>query len=174
MPEHFISSTARARWGRPALVALAVAGLSVSLVGCAGESEAPAAPSTSSDVGKAFTSDEGIEVSVTRRICGISGVGDDKPEFTPVGHYCTVGVNVDNGTGEPIDLTQLKVKGLATGTEYFPDHWAGAAADGGMGALDAGKALESTLFFDIPKGELLDVVELTSPWEGIESFTVKF
>lgn len=176
MPEHFTAWTrrARARVGRAGLVTLAVVGLSVSLAGCAGETAAPAAPPSDSEVGQAFTSEDGVAVSVTRRICGISGVGADKPEFTAVGQYCTIGVNVENGTDEQIDLSLLKVKGMSADTEYFPDYWAGSAADGGMQALDAGAAVESTLFFDIPKGDLLELVELTSPWPGIETFEVSF
>ncbi|QEE62148.1 DUF4352 domain-containing protein [Salinibacterium sp. dk2585] len=176
MPKHVTARMSRAwvRSGRSVAVALAVAGLGVSLVGCAGDAAPPSAPAANSDVGKAFASEDGVAVSVTRRICGISGVGEDKPEFTAVGQYCTVGVNVENGTDETIDLAQLKVKGLASDVEYFPDYWAGTAADGGMQALDAGESVESTLFFDMPKDQLLERVELTSPWSGIESFEVSF
>ncbi|MCW4386198.1 hypothetical protein OH146_10490 [Salinibacterium sp. SYSU T00001] len=157
-----------------ASAAVVVLGVVATLVGCSGGTEEPAAPPANTDVGKAFTSEDGLAVSVTRRICGISGVGEHKPEFTPVGQYCTVGVNVDNGTGESVDLTQLKVSGFAADTQYFPDYWAGNAADGGMIALEAGESIESTLFFDVPKGQLLESVTLTSPWEGIESFEVSF
>lgn len=176
MPKHITARMNRAwaRSGRPVAIVFAVVGLSASLVGCAGDAAPPAAPPADSEVGKAFTSEDGVAVSVTRRICGISGVGEDKPEFTAVGQYCTVGVNVENGTDESIDLSQLKVKGYASDTEYFPDYWAGAAADGGMQALDAGASVESTLFFDVPKDQLLEEVELTSPWVGIESFEVSF
>lgn len=170
MSEHL---TPRARASRAAFVALAVLGMA-SFSGCASESPDAATPPSDSEVGKAFASDAGVEVSITNRICGISGVGADKPEFTAVGQYCTVGVNVDNGSEEEIDLSLLKVKGLTAGTEVFPDYWAGEAADGGMQALAAGDTVESTLFFDVPKGQLLDVIELTTPWDGIESFEVSF
>lgn len=176
MPELSSSSLRpRIRARRVAVVAFAAMGLAVGLVGCS-DSSAPVAPAANAntEVGKAFTSEDGIAVSVTRRICGISGVGADKPEFTAVGHYCTIGVNVENGTGEAVDLTQLKVTGWAADTQYFPDYWAGNAADGGMKSLSSGDSLESTLFFDVPKGQLLERVELTSPWAGIESFKVGF
>jgi hypothetical protein len=164
MPEHFT---------RP-IVMLAAIVLAAGLGGCSSESPAPVTVPANPEVGKAFTSDDGLAVSITRRICGISGVGEDKPDFTAVGQYCTVGVNVENGTSETVDLTQLKVSGLAAEKQYFPDHWAGNAADGGMQSLDAGESVESTLFFDVPKGQLLESVELTSPWAGIESFQVDF
>jgi hypothetical protein len=164
----------RRRGRRVAAVTLVALSLTSGLVGCSGSSPAPSAAIANPEVGKVFASDDGLAVSITRRICGISGVGADKPEFTPVGQYCTVGVTVENASGEDVDLTQLKVSGWASDTQYFPDYWAGNAADGGMQVLVDGESVESTLFFDVPKGELLERVELTSPWAGIESFSVTF
>lgn len=152
---------------------VAAFGLAV-LAGCAGSEPPVVATPTDSDVGTAFTSDDGLEVTLTSRICGISGVGADKPEFTPVGQYCTIGVAVENGTDDEVDLTQLKISGYIGETQYFPDYWAGNAADGGMQKLGAGDSVDSTLFLDVPKGQVLDRAEITSPWAGVEKFEVKF
>jgi hypothetical protein len=154
---------------------LAPIALIAGLAACS-TSEPPAPTvSKSEDVGKAFTSDEGLAVTVDRRLCGISGVGAENPEFTAAGQYCTVGVTVDNGTGEDVDLMPLSISGWDDGTQYFPDYWAGSEADGGLQkVLAAGETLESTLFFDMPKTAVIDELEVSSPWSGIESFSVKF
>ncbi|PWB98254.1 hypothetical protein DF220_10770 [Salinibacterium hongtaonis] len=171
MPE--LSSFARV--ARTTAVVVTALTLAVGLSACGGGEE-PAAPTstTESGVGKSFESTDGVAVAVTRRICGISAVGKDQPEYTAVGQYCTVGVNVVNDSDASADLSQLKVTGHSGDTEYFPDYWAGTAADGGMQVLEPGGSVESTLFFDIPKGALLDTVTLVSPWPGIEEFEVAF
>lgn len=144
------------------------------LAACSSPAPAPAGVPNDSEVDTTFTSDDGLAVTLTDRICGISGVGADKPEFTPVGQYCTVGVNVDNETGEAVDLVQLKVSGWIGETQYFPDYWAGNAADGGMQALAAGESIKSTLFFDVPKGQALERAAVATPWVGLEAFEVRF
>lgn len=162
------------RFARYSVAAAAAVTLAVGLSACAGEEPKTPSSTATSSVDKAFESDDGLAVSVSSRICGISAVGTDKPEFTAAGQYCTVGVTVTNETGEEVDVSMLKLTGHADGNEYFPDYWAGAAADGGMQALASGETVDSTLFFDMPKGALLETVSMTSPWPGLEAFEVAF
>src|SRR5690554_2026848 len=53
------------------------------LAACSSPAPAPAGVPNDSEVDTTFTSDDGLAVTLTDRICGISGVGADKPEFTP-------------------------------------------------------------------------------------------
>jgi hypothetical protein len=124
-----------------------------------GSATTPPAPAKAG-IGDTVTSRDGVAVTVSAVTCGLATAGDSFLTDTAKGQFCQVNVNISNGTSKSVNVSSFDFSGFIGDSKYETSSIANSyGGDSFSTDLNPGLAADSTLFFDIPAGAVLDTFQ---------------
>ncbi|RUQ98186.1 DUF4352 domain-containing protein [Labedella endophytica] len=127
-----------------------------------GSDSEPEAPSEAV-IGDAVVNDDGVSFTVTGMTCGLASAGEAPFDADASGEFCEVKLSVSNGSSEPISISGGDVKGFIGESSYEADTLTSSFGDDiYLADVNPGLSTEGVLYFDVPAGQQLELVELST------------
>lgn len=123
------------------------------------DAEAPA----EAGIGDTVTNDDGVAFTVTAMACGIASAGEAPFDEQASGEFCEVKLSISNGSSEPLSISGADVAGFIGEASYEADTMTTKfGEDTYFTEVNPGLSTEGVLYFDVPAGQQLELVEFST------------
>jgi hypothetical protein len=137
------------------------------------DEEADAEAPAEAGIGDAVVNGDGVTFTITGMTCGIATAGEAPFDSEATGEFCEVKVSIDNASTDPITVSGSDVTGFIGEASYEADSMTSKfGEDLFLTEVNPGLSTDGVLYFDVPAGQQLELVELSTLF-GFDSVTVR-